>query len=85
MSHFVNLSDLQQLAAKYLDPSDLAVAGGPLAAAGLVRTFFTKNKIAGMALAGSTIWFGVKTLAGPVNYLIQDQFGSLQSVFGSLR
>ena len=81
----IDLSALQQLADKYADPSNLLVAGGPLAASGFVRVFITKNKLASLALAGSTVWFAVRELSGPVLGLIQDQFGNLQSLFGSVR
>jgi ABC-type enterochelin transport system permease subunit len=82
VDHFVNLSDLQQVVGQYVDRTNLVVAGGPLAAAGIVRTFISKNKVANPALAGSTVWFAVKALSGPVIGLIGDQFGYLQSLIG---
>jgi hypothetical protein len=83
VDHYVNLSDLQQVLGQYVNPSNLLISGGPLAVAGVVRGFITKNKIASLALAGSTIWFGVKTLSGPVMGLIGDQFGYLHSLIGN--
>ena len=71
------------MAGPYIDSTNLLVSGGPLAAAGIVRGFITKNKLASLALAGSTVWFGIRTLASPVMGLIQDQFGYLQSLLGS--
>ena len=47
--------------------------------------FITKNKMTSLALAGSTVWFAVRELSGPVIGLIQDQFGNLQQILGSLR
>ena len=82
MDHYVNLSDLQQIVGRYADQYNLVVAGGPLAAAGFVRTFITKNKVVSIALAGSTAWFAVKELSGPMLGLMQDQFGYLQSILG---
>jgi hypothetical protein len=82
VDHYVNFSDLQQVVGRYVDQYDLLVAGGPLAAAGFVRTFIGKNKLVSLALAGSTAWFAVKELSGPVLGLMTDQFGYLQSLFG---
>jgi hypothetical protein len=81
----VNLDALQEVVGKYVDPSSLAVAGGPLAAAGVVRMFVSKSKLASLAVAGSGVWFAAKELSGPVLGLIQDQFGQLQQIFGSFR
>ena len=85
MDHYVNLSDLQQVVGKYVDQYSLLTAGGPLAATGLVRMFVTKNKMVSIAVTGSAVWFAVKELSGPVLGLIQDQFGYLQSIMGSVR
>lgn len=82
MDHYASLSDLQQIVSRYVDQYDLLVAGGPLAAAGFVRTFIAKNKIVSLALAGSTAWFAVKELSGPMLGLMNDQFGFLQSLLG---
>lgn len=82
MEHYVNLSDLQQVVGRYVDQYNLLVAGGPLAAAGFVRTFIAKNKIVTVALAGSTAWFAVKELSGPMLGLMTNQFGYLQSILG---
>jgi ABC-type enterochelin transport system permease subunit len=82
VDHSVNLTDLQQIVGQYVDTTSLLIAGGPLAAAGIVRVFITKNKFANIALAGSTAWFAVKALSGPVMGLIGDQFGYLQSLIG---
>jgi hypothetical protein len=85
VDHYVNLSDLQQVIGKYVDQYQLVAAGRRLAATGIVRMFVTKNKIVSMAVAGSTVWFAVKELSGPVLGLIQDQFGYLQSLLESVR
>ena len=85
MDHFANLSDLQNVLGKYTANNNLLVSGGPLAATGFIRAFISKNKAASIALAGSTAWFAVKELAGPVVGLVQDQFGNLESLLGSFR
>ena len=85
MDHFVNLAGLQDVLSKYAANNNLLVSGGPLAATGLVRAFVAKNKAVSVALAGSTAWFAIKELSGPVLGLIQDQFGYLQSLLGSFR
>jgi hypothetical protein len=85
VDYYVNLSDLQQIVGKYVNRYDLLVAGGPLAAAGFVRTFILKNKIMSLAVAGSAAWFAVKELSGPMLGLMQDQFGYLQSILGTGR
>jgi hypothetical protein len=82
VDHYVNLSDIQQVVGRYVDQYDLVVAGGPLAAAGFVRAFIAKNKIVSLALVGSTAWFAVKELSGPMLGLMNDQFGYLQSIMG---
>jgi hypothetical protein len=82
VDHYANLSDIQQVVGRYVDQYDLVVAGGPLAAAGFVRTFIAKNKVVSLALAGSTAWFAVKELSGPMLGLMTDQFGFLQSILG---
>lgn len=81
----MNLSDLQQVVGKYVDQYNLLVAGGPLAATGIVRTFVGKNKALSIAMGAGGAWFAVKELSGPMLGLIQDQFGYLQSLFGSFR
>lgn len=85
MDHYVNLSELQNVVGKYVDQYNLLVAGGPLAATGLVRTFVGKNKALSMAIGGSAAWFAVKELSGPMLGLMQDQFGYLQSIFGMFK
>jgi ABC-type enterochelin transport system permease subunit len=85
VDHYVSLSDLQQIIGRYVDQYNLVVAGGPLAAAGFVRTFIVKNKFVSIALAGSAAWFAVKELSGPMMGLMQDQFGNLQQLLGSIR
>lgn len=82
MDHYANLSDLQQIVSRYVDQYDLLVAGGPLAAAGFVRTFIAKNKVVSLALAGSIAWFAVKELSGPMLGLTTNQFGFLTSILG---
>lgn len=85
MDHYVNLSDLTHVVGKYVDQYNLLVAGGPLAAAGVVRTFVGKNKAMSLAVGGSAAWFAVKELSGPMLSLMQDQFGYLQQIFGMFR
>lgn len=70
---------------KYVDPQQLMVAGGPLAAVTVARVIAGKSKLMGIALKGSAAWFAVKELSTPVNHLLNDQFGYLQSVFGMFR
>lgn len=82
MDHSVNLSELQQVVGRYVDQYQLLVAGGPLAATGLVRTFVGKNKALNLAVGGSAAWFAVKELSGPILRLMGDQFGYLQSLLG---
>jgi hypothetical protein len=82
VDHYVNLSDIQRVVGRYVDQYDLLVASGPLAAAGFVRTFIAKNKIVSFAMVGSTAWFAVKELSGPMLGLMTDQFGYLQSILG---
>jgi len=82
VDHYANLSDLQQVVGRYVDQYDLLVAGGPLAAAGFIRTFIAKNKVVSIALAGSVAWFAVRELSGPMMGLMNDQFGYLQSIVG---
>lgn len=81
----VNLSDLQAVVGKYVNQYQLLAAGGPLAVSGILRAFVTKNKIVSLAVAGSTVWFAVKELSGPMLGLIQDQFGQLEAVIGSFK
>lgn len=81
----VNLSDLQAVVGKYVDQYQLVAAGGPLVASGILRTIVKKNKIVSLAVAGSTVWFAVKELSGPMLGLIQDQFGQLEAVIGSFK
>ena len=81
----VNLSDLQAVVGKYVDQYQLVAAGGPLVASGILRTIVKKNKIVSLAVAGSTVWFAVKELSGPMMGLIQDQFGQLEAVIGSFK
>jgi hypothetical protein len=85
VDHYVNLSDLQQVVGKYVDQYQLLTAGGPLVATGIVRMFVSKNKLVTLAVTGSTVWFAIKELSGPMMGLIQDQFGYLQSLLGSVR
>ena len=85
MGHYVNLADLQQVVGKYVDRYNLLVAGGPLAVSGIVKAFVTKNRLVSTAVAGSTIWFAVKELSGPMLGLMQDQFGYLQSLVGLVK
>jgi len=85
VDHFVSLSALQDVLGKYNVNNNLLISGGPLAATGLIRAFISKNKAMSVALAGSTAWFAVKELAGPVLGLVQDQFGNLESLLGSFR
>ncbi len=85
MGHSVNLSELQQVVGKYVDQYQLLVAGGPLAAAGVLRLFAGKNKLASLAIGGSATWFAVKELSGPMLRLMTEQFGYLQSLLGSAR
>ncbi len=82
MDHSVNLSDLTQVVGQYVDKYQLLTAGGPLAATGIVRAFVTKNKAISVALTGSTVWFAVKELSGPMLGLMQDQFGYFQQLVG---
>jgi hypothetical protein len=82
VDHYANLSDIQLVVGRYVDQYDLLVAGGPLAAAGFVRTFIVQNKIASLAVAGGTAWFAMRELSGPMLGLMNDHFGFLQSVLG---
>jgi hypothetical protein len=81
----VNLSELQAVVGKYVDQYQLLAAGGPLAVSALVRAFVTKNEIVSLAVAGSTVWFAVRELSGPMPGLIQDQFGQLETFIGSFK
>jgi hypothetical protein len=80
VDHYLNLSDLQQTVASYINHYDLLVAGGPFAAAGFVRTFIAKNRVVSIALASSAAWFAVKELS--MRGLMQDQIGYLKSILG---
>jgi hypothetical protein len=81
----VNLSDLQAVVGKYVDQYQLISAAGPLAVSGITRTVVRKNKIVSLAVAGSTVWFAVRELSGPMLGLIQDQFGQLEALIGSFK
>jgi hypothetical protein len=81
----VNLSDLQAVVGKYVDQYQLISAAGPLAVSGIARTIVRKNKMVSLAVAGSTIWFAVRELSGPILGLIQDQFGQLEALIGSFK
>ena len=85
MGHSVGLVDITRVIGKYVDQYNLVAAGGPLAATGMVRAFVGKNRVLSIAVGGSTAWFAVKELSGPVLGLMQDQFGSLQAICGSFR
>jgi hypothetical protein len=79
----IDLSALQQVVGKYVDQYNLLVAAGPLTAATVTRAFVSNSKLASKAVIATGAWFAVKELSGPVMGLIQDQFGYLQSIFGS--
>ena len=83
--HTVDLGELQQVVGKYVDKYNLLVAGGPLAAAAATKMFIVDNKAVTLAVVGSGVWFAVKELSGPMLNLITDQFGYLESIFGTFR
>ncbi len=79
----IDLTELQRVVGKYADQYNLLVAAGPLTAATVTRAFITNNKLASGAVAATGAWFAIRELSGPMMNLIQDQFGYLQSIFGS--
>lgn len=81
----VDLTEIQNIAGKYVDPHSLMVATGPIAVAGVARLVLGKNKLLNLAMAGSGAWFGIKELSGPILGLMHDQFGNLQSLLGGFR
>ncbi len=85
MEHSVNLSELQYVVGKYVDQYNLLVAGGPLAAAGVIRTFVGKSKVMSIAMGGGIAWLAVQEISGPMKGLIEDQFGYLQQIFGMFK
>ena len=85
MTSAADLAELQRIVGKYVDQYNLTVAAGPLAAATITRTVFTKSKLASGAVAASGAWFAIKELSGPMLHMIQDQFGYLQSILGAFR
>ena len=78
----IDLAELQRVVGKYVDQYNLLVAAGPLTAASVTRVF-VNNKLATTAVAATGVWFAAKEISGPVLNLITDQFGYLQSIFGS--
>lgn len=79
-----SLNDLEQVVGKYAANSNLLVAAGPLAGVGVLKMVVGKSKIMNIAMVGSGVWFAVKEVSGPTLGLIQDQFGNLQQILGSL-
>jgi hypothetical protein len=79
----IDLAELQRVVGKYVDQYNLLVAAGPLTAATVTRAFITNHKLASGAVAATGAWFAIRELSGPMMNLIQDQFGYLQSIFGS--
>jgi hypothetical protein len=83
VDHSVDIGELQQVVTKYVEQYNLLVAAGPVAAAGLLKTFVANNKAVNMAVVGGGVWFAVKELSTPMLKLMGDQFGYLQSIFGA--
>jgi hypothetical protein len=82
VNHHVNFADLQQVVGRYFCQYDFMVAGGPLAASGIVRAFVAKNKLVSAAIAPSGVWFVIREMPGPVLDMIQDRLAQLQSIIG---
>ena len=85
MDHSVNIDELQRVVGKYVDQYNLVVAAGPLTAASVFKLVTPKNKLATVAVVGSTAWLAVQEISTPMMALIRDQFGYLQSLLGSVR
>ena len=79
----VDLTDLQNAVGLYLQQHNIALAAGPLAAAGLVRTFISKSKLATTGVVVGGAWLAVQSISTPMLQLMQEQFGYLQSLLGS--
>jgi hypothetical protein len=78
----VDLSDLQNVVNQYLGDHAVLTAGGPLAAAGIIR-MFTKSKLATTGVAVGGAWLAVQSLSTPMLHLMREQFGYLTSLLGS--
>ena len=84
MDHSVNIDELQRVVSKYVDQYNLLVAAGPVTTASVLK-LFTKNKAVNLAIVGGGAWFAVQELSKPMLDLMGNQFGYLQSIFGSFR
>jgi hypothetical protein len=76
----VDLTDLQNAVSQYLDQHGMVVAAGPVAAAGFVRLFISKSKLATTGVVVGGAWLAVQSLSTPMLRLMQEQFGYLQSL-----
>jgi len=85
MAPAVDLSDLQRAVGEYTAQHNMIVAAGPITAAGLVRTFITKNKLVSSVLVGGGVIIAMQNIAGPMLRLMHDQFGYLIEILGSIR
>lgn len=82
MAPQVDLTDLQNAVSQFLDAHGIVKAGGPLAAAGVVRLFISKSKLATTGVVVGGAWLAVQSISTPMLQLMQDQFGYLQSLLG---
>lgn len=56
-----------------------------MTAATVARVVVGKNKLVSGAVTASAAWFAIKELSGPMQNLMQDQFGYLQYLLGAFR
>lgn len=82
MAPQVDLTDLQNAVSGYLSTHNIFIAAGPVAAAGFIRAFISKSKLATKAVVVSGAWLAVQSISTPALQLMQQQFGYLQSLFG---
>lgn len=78
----VDLSELQRIIGDYAGQHQLITAGGPFAAATLLRTLVLKNKLASTAVVVSGAWMTIHLLSESTLRLIQEQFGYLEQLLG---
>ncbi len=81
----IDLTDLQNAVSQIVEQhgGGILKAGGPLAAAGVVRMFVSKSKLATTGVVVGGAWLAVQSISTPMLHIMQEQFGYLQSLLGS--
>ena len=86
MAPSVDISELQRTMVQYADRhASLFMAAGPFTALSLVRAFITKNKLVSGVLTAGGVGLAMQGISGPMLKLMNDQFGYLIGLLGSVR